>query len=167
MRLPFLLAILAVLLPVLAGCSGKMPGFGFGRRSQPAAAEVLPPVASAQYEYCAGCLLTADGRRVALAATLRGFVETAARDNDMLVLTGWAADTETRTPAVEILFVARGEIIARTRPSTSRPDVAGALGLPAGGYGFQFRVRIADLGDPTAVYALNRAGQALVLQVAQ
>jgi len=167
MRLPFLLMMLAVLLPVLAGCSGKMPGLGFGRRSQTAPAEVPPPVASAHYEYCAGCLLTADGRKVGQATTLRGFVETASRDNDMLVLTGWAADTETRAPAAEILFVARGEVIARSRPSTSRPDVAAALGLPAGGYGFQFRVRIADLGDPTAVYAIDRAGQALVLQVAQ
>lgn len=187
LRLPALrrAAVLA-LLPalVLGGCSGRMPNLFSKRNSappasaqapgQPAAAAAqpaapvaapVPPPRATFYTFCNLCLFDAEGRRVANADGMRGFLEGASRQGEKVVLSGWAADTRTRQPAAEILFVSKGTVLLRTRPEIPRPDVATALQLtgPNDRYGFEFSVDLAGIGEPMLVWAVDTEGRATPL----
>lgn len=186
-RRPLRFALLA-LLPalLLGGCSGKMPSLFSKKNGAPAAtaqapastpapaavpsvasppsAPVSPPRATF-YSFCNLCLIDAEGRRVANAEGMRGYLEGASRQGETAVFTGWAADTLTGQPAAEILFVSKGAVLLRTRSEIARPDVATALQLtgPNNRYGFEFTVDIAGIGDPIVVWAIDSQGRASAL----
>ncbi len=154
---------------LLVGC-GKGPKLFGGRDSKPPPlAELAVPTPDTVYSFCATCLLDANGRQVPVSTGLRGLLESAVREGDKLVLSGWAADTEAKAPAVEVLFVARGQIITRTRLTQARPDVVQALQLGAttNFYGFRFSVDVAQLGEPMVTFAVDRSGKVLALGTAR
>jgi len=184
-RRPLRFALLA-LLPalLLGGCSGKMPSLFSKKNGTPAAtasapapapaaapsvasapAAPVPPPRATFYSFCNLCLIDAEGRRVANAEGMRGYLESASRQGEKAVFTGWAADTLTRQPAAEILFVSKGAVLLRTRSEIARPDVATALQLtgPNNRYGFEFTVDLAGIGDPIVVWAIDSEGRASAL----
>jgi hypothetical protein len=59
-----------------------------------------------------------------------GQVDNFVRTADGLQVDGWAADFAAGLPAVDVLAVAEGRIVARVRVQGQRPDVAATLGQP-------------------------------------
>lgn len=160
-----------LLLPLLlTACGGKMPKLGFGSRDSrppPLAELAQQPAPDTAYGFCTYCLLDKDGKQVAESTAIRGFFEKAERKGDKLEVSGWAADMDAKAPVAEVIIFAKGRIVARGRPTESRPDVVQALQLPqtTAVYGFLFSINIAEIGDPVVNFAIDRAGKARSLEV--
>lgn len=152
---------------LLAGCGGKMPrlGFGGGNDKPPPLADLVQPVPTTAWDLCALCLLDPGGKRVETSAALRGSFDSVEREGGKVVLNGWAADTVAKTAAVEVVFLAPGKIIARSRMTVTRPDVAQALqfSVPGNFFGFRISVDAAQIAEPNALFMIDKDGKALRL----
>lgn len=153
---------------LLAGCGGKMPrlGFGGGNDKPPPLADLVQPAPTTAWDICAMCLLDPAGKRVDTSTALRGSFDSVAREGDKVVLNGWAADTVAKTAAVEVVFLAPGKIMARSRMTVARPDVAQALqfSVPGNFFGFRIVVDAVQVVEPNAVYMIDKDGKALKLE---
>ncbi len=162
----FALPLLLLLGLGLGGCGGKMPSLGFGGNdSKP------PPLANAAdtpttaYDLCAPCLMAPDGKRVPASASLRGYIDAIERQGDKVVISGWAADAESKQPAVEVVLVSTGKVIGRARMTVARPDVAQVLQFAGSNniFGYRLEVEAAQVSDPNGLFAIDQKGHALKL----
>lgn len=100
----------------------------------------------------------------------RGWVDVARTAGRAGVVAGWAIDPRAGEPAPLVAAFAGNHLLALTRPSESRPDVAQGLGVPTlvrAGYSLAFRlpegtphVRLFALGDGVATELTYPAGYA-------
>jgi hypothetical protein len=73
-------------------------------------------------------------------------------------VTGWAVDTAAKAPAIRILAVADGHVVASAAPSLARPDVAESLHDPAARQsGFTMAIPVSRQERPE-LFALNADG---------
>jgi len=84
--------------------------------------------------------------RVGLATGNAGFVDTLRARNDVLQISGWAIDAQTREPAQRVDVYYNGHRIASVAPSLNRLDVAHALDEPST-FGSGFRLNIERMPD--------------------
>ncbi len=133
--------------------------------AEPAKAEP-PKVGTIRYRHCVECLLDAEGREVPASLSISGFVETAEQRGNMLLVSGWAADTERKAPVAELVFIARGVVVWRGVPSVTRGDVAQHLGVTnTAVFGYSFEIPVEQTGAPSVVWAIDHAGRAKTLEV--
>jgi hypothetical protein len=84
-----------------------------------------------------------------------GFVDSTTTVGGVVVLSGWAANRAHDRPADAVLVVAGGKVVARSRPSIERPDVAAFFhqqGLHTAGFYAEFNLR--DLHGGAVAYAV-------------
>ena len=143
-----------------------MPSLGFGGSdSKPAMPAGPGDTPTTAYDLCAPCLMTPDGRRVPVSASLRGYIDGIERQGDKVIISGWAADAESKQPAVEVVLVSAGKVIGRTRMTMARPDVAQVLQFAGSNniFGYRLEVEAAQISDPNGLFAIDQKGHAVKL----
>lgn len=93
--------------------------------------------------------------------SVEGFVDSLDRDDEGVIIGGWAADRAPKRPADRILVFEDGRLLAQEEPSVARPDITESFDSPAVAQsGFELRTN-ALRGELSAirVFALS-AGEA-------
>lgn len=150
----------------LGGCNASMPNLKFGGSdSKPAMPASPGDTPTTAYDLCAPCLMAPDGKRVPASTTLRGYIDNIERQADKVIISGWAADAESKQPAVEVVLVSMGKVIGRARMTVARPDVAQALQFAGSNttFGYRLEVEAAQISDPNGLFAIDQKGHALKL----
>jgi hypothetical protein len=90
-------------------------------------------------------LVSSTGRRIPVTpGRVEGWVDQLTMSEFALSVVGWAADTERKVPASEIVLFAGGKFVYAGSPNTRRPDVSKALNAPdlaTSGYSFRIPPR--------------------------
>lgn len=117
-------------------------------------------------------IVSASGRRIKIApGKVDGWADHLKKSEFLLEISGWAAETEPKVPAAEILIFADGKFIHAGSPNAEREDVSKVLGAPGlVGSGYRFRIPLKTWGkahSSVRVFGVTRDGQASELHLSE
>lgn len=112
------------------------------------------------YTACNACLIDADGKVVPQSTSLQGDLESATQDGDVLLFSGWGADSAVEGPARTALVVSNGVVVASASLEKPRPDISAQIKLYKNIYfGFEARVPMSKVGPTAQIWLVGGDGK--------